>query len=85
MSGFADYEHYDALGLAELVRRKQITPDGSAGSRDRARGNTQSSGERGDHEALRSRPARHRAGTARRAVSRRAVSHEGSAPLRSPG
>src|SRR3954447_3899932 len=27
MSGFADYENYDALGLAELVRRKQITPE----------------------------------------------------------
>ena len=26
MSGFADYENYDALGLAELVRRKQATP-----------------------------------------------------------
>ena len=27
MSGFAEYEHYDALGLAELVRRKEVTPD----------------------------------------------------------
>src|SRR4051794_3079441 len=27
MSRFADYENYDALGLAELVRRKQITPE----------------------------------------------------------
>ena len=27
MSGFAEYEHYDALGLAELVRRKDVTPD----------------------------------------------------------
>jgi Asp-tRNA(Asn)/Glu-tRNA(Gln) amidotransferase A subunit family amidase len=26
MSGFADYEQYDALGLAELVRRKEVTP-----------------------------------------------------------
>jgi hypothetical protein len=26
MSGFADYEHYDALGLADLVRRKDVTP-----------------------------------------------------------
>jgi Asp-tRNA(Asn)/Glu-tRNA(Gln) amidotransferase A subunit family amidase len=26
MSGFADYERYDALGLAELVRRRQVTP-----------------------------------------------------------
>src|SRR3954469_15458835 len=27
MSGFADYENYDALGLAELVRRKHVTPE----------------------------------------------------------
>jgi amidase len=27
MSGFAEYEQYDALGLAELVRRKDVTPD----------------------------------------------------------
>jgi Asp-tRNA(Asn)/Glu-tRNA(Gln) amidotransferase A subunit family amidase len=26
MSGFADYEHYDALGLADLVRRSKVTP-----------------------------------------------------------
>ena len=26
MSGFADYENYDALGLAELVRRGEVTP-----------------------------------------------------------
>ena len=26
MSGFADYEQYDALGLAELVRRGKVTP-----------------------------------------------------------
>ena len=26
MSGFAEYEQYDALGLADLVRRKQVTP-----------------------------------------------------------
>ncbi len=26
MSGFAEYEQYDALGLAELVRRKEVTP-----------------------------------------------------------
>src|SRR5512145_3285081 len=26
MSGFADYEQYDALGLADLVRRDQVTP-----------------------------------------------------------
>jgi amidase len=26
MSGFADYEQYDALGLADLVRRRQVTP-----------------------------------------------------------
>ena len=26
MKGFADYEAHDALGLAELVRRKQVTP-----------------------------------------------------------
>jgi amidase len=27
MSGFSEYEQYDALGLAELVRGKQTTPD----------------------------------------------------------
>ena len=27
MSGFADYEHYDALGLADLVRRRQVSAD----------------------------------------------------------
>src|ERR1041385_6030985 len=27
MSGFAEYERYDALGLAELVRTRAITPD----------------------------------------------------------
>ena len=27
MSGFAEYEHYDALGLADLVRRRQVTAD----------------------------------------------------------
>ena len=26
MSGFADYEGYDALGLADLVRRKAVSP-----------------------------------------------------------
>ena len=26
MSGFADYEQYDALGLAHLVRRGKVTP-----------------------------------------------------------
>src|SRR5258706_10874758 len=26
MSGFAEYEQYDALGFAELVRRKEVTP-----------------------------------------------------------
>ena len=26
MSGFAEYESYDALGLAELVRQKKVTP-----------------------------------------------------------
>jgi len=26
VSGFADYERYDALGLAELVRRKDVSP-----------------------------------------------------------
>ena len=25
MSGFAEYEGYDALGLAELVRRRQVS------------------------------------------------------------
>jgi Asp-tRNA(Asn)/Glu-tRNA(Gln) amidotransferase A subunit family amidase len=27
MSGFADYERYDALGLADLVRRKAVSPN----------------------------------------------------------
>jgi amidase len=27
MSGFADYERYDALGLANLVQRKVVRPD----------------------------------------------------------
>lgn len=27
MGGFAEYEQYDALGLADLVRRKEVTPD----------------------------------------------------------
>jgi amidase len=27
MAGFAEFEDYDALGLAELVRRNQVTPD----------------------------------------------------------
>src|SRR5262245_30286884 len=27
MTGFAEYEQHDALGLADLVRRKQVTPD----------------------------------------------------------
>ena len=27
MSGFADYEQYDALGLAGLVRRKEVSPE----------------------------------------------------------
>ena len=27
MSGFADYERYDALGLADLVRRKEASPE----------------------------------------------------------
>jgi len=26
VSGFADYERHDALGLAELVRRRQVSP-----------------------------------------------------------
>ena len=26
MAGFADYEQYDALGLADLVRRGKVTP-----------------------------------------------------------
>ena len=27
MTGFAEYEQYDGLGLAELVRQGQVTPD----------------------------------------------------------
>ena len=27
MSTFAEYEDYDGLGLAELVRRKQVKPE----------------------------------------------------------
>jgi amidase len=27
VSGFADYEQYDALGLADLVRRKAVSPE----------------------------------------------------------
>ena len=27
MTGFAEYEQYDGVGLADLVRRKQVTPD----------------------------------------------------------
>jgi len=27
MSGFAEYEKYDALGLAELVKKKEVTPE----------------------------------------------------------
>src|ERR1051326_4183729 len=27
MSGFAEYERYDALGLADLVRRREVTPE----------------------------------------------------------
>ena len=27
MSGFAEYEHYDALGLADLVRRRRVSAD----------------------------------------------------------
>ena len=27
MSGFADYERYDALALADLVRRKAVSPE----------------------------------------------------------
>ena len=27
MSGFADFEQYDGTGLAELVRRREVTPD----------------------------------------------------------
>jgi hypothetical protein len=26
MNGFAEYDHYDALGLAGLIRKKEITP-----------------------------------------------------------
>jgi Asp-tRNA(Asn)/Glu-tRNA(Gln) amidotransferase A subunit family amidase len=26
VSGFAEFEQYDALGLADLVRRRQVTP-----------------------------------------------------------
>lgn len=26
MSGFSDYEKYDGLGLAELVRKKEVKP-----------------------------------------------------------
>ena len=27
MAGLKDYEHYDALGLADLVRRRQVSAD----------------------------------------------------------
>ncbi|MEO8040677.1 MAG: amidase [Betaproteobacteria bacterium] len=27
MGGFADYENYDALGLADLIRRREVTPE----------------------------------------------------------
>src|ERR1700756_2221861 len=27
MKGFADYENYDGLGLADLVRRRLVTPE----------------------------------------------------------
>ena len=26
MTGFAEYDRYDALGLADLIRRRQVTP-----------------------------------------------------------
>ena len=27
MAGFAEYEAYDGLGLADLVRRRKVTPE----------------------------------------------------------
>ena len=36
MGGFAEYEQYDALGLADLVRRKEVTPLGCSKRRSNA-------------------------------------------------
>ena len=42
MPEFADYERYDALGLADLVRRKDVSPSDLLEAAIEARGGAQS-------------------------------------------
>ena len=74
MSGFSDYEHYDALGLADLVRQRKVSLDESewrvycSGQRQHINMSitaaTNSAGlmQRGDRADARSEGRRHRNG-----------------------
>ena len=42
MAAFKEYADYDALGLGELIAKKQVTSAGSPGRRDRAHRGRQS-------------------------------------------
>ena len=43
---FSEYGNYDGLGLAELVRKKKVTPDGTGGGSHSAHRNAQPEAER---------------------------------------
>ena len=75
VTGFAEYERYDGTGLAELVRRRQVSPSELLEAAIAGRG-AQPRGQRRDDAALRLRTRRDQQGAARRPVHGRAVSHE---------
>ncbi len=77
MAGFADYEAYDALGLADLVRRRQVTPDRAARRRHRAGRGAEPDGQCHRAPALRLRSKGDRRRSAGRSIPWRPVPPEG--------
>ena len=75
---FKEYGNYDAVGLAELVRKKQVTRQGIARRGHRPHREGRSADQRGRRQALRLRRAPDRARPARRSLHRRAVPAQGS-------
>ena len=52
MSGFAEFDQYDGMGLAELVRRREVSAGRGHRGGDHARRSAQSCRQRGGGPAL---------------------------------